>query len=76
VTDQPVKQKSASVERTLLRPREVVQSTGLSRVTVYNLISTGELASVRVGRAIRVPVEALKRWIENKANVGEHHSER
>jgi excisionase family DNA binding protein len=59
------------IERTLLRPREVVASTGLSRVTVYNLIASGDLPSVRIGRAIRIPVQALKDWIDRKANESE-----
>jgi excisionase family DNA binding protein len=69
--EQGMRQTSTAVERTLLRPREIVQSTGLSRVTIYNLIASGELRSVRVGRAIRVPVQALKEWIERKSREGE-----
>jgi excisionase family DNA binding protein len=44
-----------------------MESTGLSRVTVYGLISSGEIASVRVGRAIRIPVQAFKEWLDRKA---------
>ncbi len=62
---------SVSIHRTLLRPREVVASTGLSQVTVYNLIASGELPSVRIGRAIRIPVQAFNDWIERKVNQSE-----
>lgn len=65
--EQVGKQRHSGVDRTLLRPREIVESTGLSRVTVYGLISSGEIPSVRVGRAIRVPVQGFKEWLERKA---------
>ncbi len=61
------KQESPKVERTLLRPREIVESTGLSRVTVYGLISRGEIPSIKIGRAIRIPAEAFQEWIRRKS---------
>lgn len=60
-------QRLIGVERTLLRAAEVIESTGLSRSTIYGLIASGELPSVRVGRAIRIPVQGFKQWIERKA---------
>lgn len=54
---------SAIDSKMLLRPREVVDVTGYSRSMVYALIASGEIPSVRVGRTVRVPTDALKQWI-------------
>ncbi len=54
------------IEKLLLRPREVAEAIGLGRSTVYALIRSGEIPSVRVGashRAVRVPVDDLRAWI-------------
>ena len=55
-----------SDDRLLLRLPEVATRLGLGRSTVYDLIQRGELPVVRVGRAIRVPVGALQRWVERQ----------
>ena len=54
------------IEKMLLRPTEVAEATGLGRSTVYALIQSGDIPSVRVGaggRAVRVPVDELRAWI-------------
>ncbi len=53
-------------EKILLKVREVIEATGLSRSQVYFMIATGELPAIRCGRAIRVPTQLLKAWIERK----------
>ena len=53
-------------ERLLLRPEEAATAIGISRAKCYELLSRGELPSVRIGSSIRVPVEALRRWIESQ----------
>lgn len=50
--------------RLLYRPEEVAEATGLSRTVVYRLLQTGDLDSVRIGRARRVPHGALEAFIE------------
>ena len=52
--------------RLLLRISETMTALGLGRTTVYRMIQDGELPVVRVGKAIRVPVEALDTWIKQK----------
>jgi excisionase family DNA binding protein len=50
--------------RLLLRPAEVAEILGLGRSQAYEMIATGVLPSVRLGkRSVRVPVEALKLWV-------------
>lgn len=56
----------------LLRPDAVCRTLGLSRSTVYKMLESGELPSMRVGKAIRVPVAALRQWV--KANTSEAKS--
>ena len=55
-----------SDERLLLRLPEVAARLGLGRTTVYDLVQRGDLPVVRVGRAVRVPVGALQRWVERQ----------
>lgn len=54
-------------ERLLYRVEEVAEMLGLGRSKTYQLVASGELPSVRLGRCVRVPVQALRRWIESQA---------
>jgi excisionase family DNA binding protein len=51
------------VEKLLLTASEAGAALGLGRSKVYELITSGQLASVRVGRSRRVPVEALRAFV-------------
>ncbi|MFN8544621.1 MAG: helix-turn-helix domain-containing protein [Candidatus Binatia bacterium] len=51
------------MEKLLLRPPEVAELLGLGRSTVYDLLAAGDLPSVRLRGSVRVPAEALRRWI-------------
>lgn len=50
-------------ERLLLRIPEAADRLGLGRSTVYELIQSGALPVIRVGRAIRIPARALNDWV-------------
>jgi excisionase family DNA binding protein len=52
------------MEKTLMTVTEVARRLSLGRATTYRLVQQGELPSVRVGRAVRVPVQALDDWVE------------
>jgi excisionase family DNA binding protein len=54
------------MESLLLRVPEAAQLLGLGRTTTYDLIARGEIPVVRVGRAVRVPREALVAWIASR----------
>ena len=47
----------------LLRAVEVSRLLGLSRSQVYQMMADGRLPVIRIGRAIRVPKQALAEWI-------------
>lgn len=49
----------------LLTVAETAAALHLGRNTVYDLIRLGQLPTIRVGRAIRVPQAALTEWIQN-----------
>ena len=54
------------MEKWLLKPNEVAQVLGIGRSLVYEMLATKELPSIRIGRCIRIPEDALKKWIEGK----------
>ena len=56
----------AEPERLLLRPAEAGDVIGVSRSRAYELIASGEIPSVDVDGSPRVPVAALKAWIEKR----------
>jgi excisionase family DNA binding protein len=43
----------------LLTVADAARALSLSRTTIYELFASGELRSVRIGRARRIPVDAL-----------------
>jgi excisionase family DNA binding protein len=61
----PVKQLSN--ERLLLRIDEVAALIGVSRTTAYALVNKGEIPSIRIGGMLRIPNDALRRLIEERA---------
>ena len=49
----------------LLSVNEAAKSLGISRASVYLLISHGELDSLRVGRLRRIPRRSLDDFVES-----------
>lgn len=54
------------MDKMLLKPSEAQEVLGLGRSRVYEMLSTGELPSIRIGHSIRIPVKALEEWIEKQ----------
>lgn len=52
-----------SIEKLLLKPEEAAEMLSIGRSKVYELIGTGELASVRIGSSRRVPTVALIEFV-------------
>ncbi len=47
----------------LLRPSEASAVLNICRSKVYELLKSGSIPSVRLGRSVRVPAKALYEWI-------------
>ena len=58
------------MEPILLKPIEVAQLLGVGRTKVYELIAAGKLPTVYLGPSVRVPADALRRWIEESTTSG------
>ena len=54
---------SSLSEVRFLTVQEVAQLMRVSKMTVYRLVHSGELASVRVGRSFRVPERAVHEYL-------------
>ena len=52
------------MDRLLLKVHEAAASIAVGRSTMYRLLGTGEIQGVRVGSSLRVPVAALRAWID------------
>jgi excisionase family DNA binding protein len=53
-------------ERILYRPGEAADAIGVSRARAYELIAAGVIPSIKIGSSIRVPVDALRAWIDRQ----------
>jgi excisionase family DNA binding protein len=51
------------METLTVRVTEAAKMLGIGRSKTYDLISTGVLPSVRIGKSVRVPVDALRKWL-------------
>ncbi len=58
------------VEKLLYTPVEAAHALGVSRSTVYELISAGVLPSVQIGSCRRLPVEGLRGYVKDLATSG------
>ena len=65
--------KATTSERLLLRIfYEVAAMIGVSRTTAYALVKKSSFSLVRIGGLLRVPADALRKLIEERAvNAGE-----
>ena len=54
---------TSGVARLLLRPEEVAQALGIGRTTVFELMRSGELRSVKIGVSRRIPADAVTEYV-------------
>ena len=54
------------MDKLLLRPVEAAEAIGIGRSKIYELLASGELPSIRIGSSVRVPVDALRAWIDRR----------
>jgi excisionase family DNA binding protein len=55
---------TTEVGRVLLRPEEVATALGVGRTAVFDLIRTGELRSVKIGKSRRIPIDAVRDYVD------------
>ncbi len=54
------------LEPLLLKATEVAKLLGLGRSKVFAMVAAGELPVIRIGRSVRIPRQALERWIRDQ----------
>jgi excisionase family DNA binding protein len=59
------------MEQMLMRAEEVAKALGLGRSKTYEMMASGALPVVRVGRAVRVPRAALEQWVRSNTRNAE-----
>jgi excisionase family DNA binding protein len=55
---------TTEVGRVLLRPEEAATAMGIGRTAVFELMRTGELRSVKIGKSRRIPVDAVHDYVD------------
>jgi len=59
------------MDQRLLTPSEVAKTLGVGRGKTYQLMKTGELPVIRIGRSVRCPAQALDAWIAANTQGGD-----
>lgn len=54
------------ISKKLLNVNEAATALGLGRSLVYTLIATGEITSIKIGRARRIPPSAIDEFIARR----------
>jgi len=58
------------VPKLLLTPEEAARALGVGRTTLYGLLRTGAVASVRIGGSRRVPISAIEDYVQSLTTPG------
>jgi excisionase family DNA binding protein len=61
--------KHTTPQRLAFRVAEAADMIGVSPSKMYELLAAGTVPSVRIGCSVRVPADALKRWIAEHTRV-------
>lgn len=54
------------MEQVLLTPEEAGRALNIGRSKVFDLIRSGELASIKIGRLRRVPVDEIREFAHRR----------
>ena len=54
------------MDKLLLKISEAGEMIGVGRSRMYEMVYTGEIPSIRIGKSIRIPVDALRKWVEER----------
>ena len=61
------------MDKIMVRVSEAADLTSVPRSTAYALVASGIWPSVRLGTAIRIPVESLRAWVEAQAGAAQRN---
>lgn len=59
-----------SGQKRVLTYRECAESLGVCQRTVWGLVRSGTLRSMRIGRSVRIPIAELDRYIAQQCEQG------
>lgn len=60
--------KTNSSEKLLHRVSEAAEILSMSRAKAYLMAQSGEIPAIRIGKCIRIPAEALREWVAQRAS--------
>jgi excisionase family DNA binding protein len=52
----------------LLSPEETCKALGVKRATLFKLLATGEIPSIKLGKLRRIPAAGLQEWVKHQVN--------
>jgi excisionase family DNA binding protein len=56
----------ANIRREWMTYKQAGELSGLSRTTLWRLLSTGEVRAAKVGKAVRISRPSLEEYLENQ----------
>ena len=59
----------------LLTVKDLEAELQLGRTRTYELVRSGVIPTIRIGRAVRIPRDALRRWVEAQVPAPEREAE-
>ena len=59
------------MERLTVTVHALAQMLGIGRIKAYELANIKGFPEIRLGKRIVVPVDQLKKWLEERANEGD-----
>jgi excisionase family DNA binding protein len=60
-----------TLEKLAITVPEAASLVQVGRSTGYALVANGEWPSIRIGGSVRVPVEALRAWVQRRIQAAE-----
>lgn len=58
-----------AVPKLLLTPKEAAAVLAISARKLWSMTAGREIPFIRIGRSVRYPVEALRKWVEQQAEL-------
>ena len=54
----------------LLTPKQAAEALAISPRKLWGMTASGEISHLRIGRAVRYPLDDLQRWIDDQKKGG------